>query len=556
MAAMTLPSLHIAIVSDDATVGAIGAIRARMLERVAEAAAAGAHLVVFPELATVGYPPKDLLDLPGFVAANLATLGALLPASRDIAILTGHVARNPAPTGKPLFNAASLLVGGRISATWHKALLPCYDVFDDPRYFAPGAPAPTAELHGWRLGVTICEDIWTGPDATGRPLYDRDPAAEQLAQGADLLINLSASPWVVDKLAVRRHIVRDLARRGSVPVVYANQVGANDELLFDGASFAVDATGRLVAQAPQFQPEILHVTLAHPSNPQVAPEVSEPPEGSPSVLAALEMGLRDYLRKTRFRDVVLGLSGGIDSAVVAAIAARALGPEHVTGLLMPSPHSSDHSVADALALAENLGIRHHTLPIGEAMAAYDAALAPVFRGTVSGLAEENIQARIRGNFVMAWANKYNALALSTGNKSEVAVGYCTLYGDMAGALSLIADVPKMLVYELAHLINADGPSIPRSSIDKEPSAELRPGQLDTDSLPPYPILDDIIAAYVEDHLDDDDIVARGHDRATVKRVIALIHRAEYKRRQAAPTLKVTSKAFGVGRRYPIVHERP
>jgi NAD+ synthase (glutamine-hydrolysing) len=556
MAAMTLPALRIAIASDDATVGAIPAIRAQMLARAAEAADAGADLVVFPELATVGYPPKDLLDLPGFVAANLATVDALLPASRRLAILTGHVAINPSPTGKSLFNAASLLVDGRVVATWHKALLPCYDVFDDPRYFAPGAPAPPASLRGWRLGVTICEDIWTGPDATGRPLYDRDPAAEQLAQGADLLINLSASPWVVDKLARRRAIVSDLARRGAVPVIYANQVGANDELLFDGASFAVDRAGRLISQAPQFTPGLHLLTVAPPSDPQPAPALAPPAEGPPSVLAALEMGLRDYLRKTGFRDVVLGLSGGIDSALVAAIAARALGPAHVTGLLMPSPYSSDHSLADARALADNLGIHHHTLPIADAMAAYDRALAPVFAGTRPGLAEENVQARIRGNLVMAWANKFNALALSTGNKSELAVGYCTLYGDMAGALSLIADVPKMLVYALARLINADAVVIPLNSIDKPPSAELRPDQLDTDSLPPYPVLDDIIAAYVEDHLDDADIIARGHDPATVARVIALIHRAEYKRRQAAPTLKVTSKAFGVGRRYPIVHERP
>ncbi|MCB9786797.1 MAG: NAD+ synthase [Deltaproteobacteria bacterium] len=544
--------MKLAIVQDDATVGAIPAIRRRMLARVDDARAAGADLVIFPELSTVGYPPKDLLDLPGFVAANLQTVEALAPASRDIAILLGHVEPNPSPTGKPLFNSASLLVDGRVARTWHKALLPCYDVFDDPRYFAPGTASPVASLGGRTLGVTICEDIWTASEATGRPLYDRDPAGEQLAQGADLLINLSASPWSMDKLAVRRGLVARLARRGGVPVVYANQVGANDELLFDGASFIVDAKGRLVAQARQFAPDLLVFTL----DDQPAAAVPEPAEGTPALLAALEMGLRDYLRKTGFRDVVLGLSGGIDSAVVAAIAARALGPDHVTGLLMPSPWSSDHSVADARALAEALGIRHHVLPIGDAMAAYDRVLAPVFADTTPGLAEENLQARIRGNLVMAWANKYEALALCTGNKSEMAVGYCTLYGDMAGALSLIADVPKMMVYELAHLLNAQGRVIPESSVVKPPSAELRPGQLDTDSLPPYPVLDDIIEAYVEEHLDDDDIVRRGHARATVERVIALIHRAEYKRRQAAPTLKVTSKAFGVGRRYPIVHERP
>ena len=546
-------TLKLALVQDNPVVGALADNRSRLLARVAEAAAAGADLVVFPELATIGYPPKDLLDLAGFVAANEETVAALAQATAElgVGVIVGHVARNPAPVGKRLLNAASLLDGGRVVQRWAKALLPTYDVFDEERYFEPGpGPAAVASFRGVRLGITICEDIWTEPQ--GRQLYRRSPGHEQLAAGADLLVNVSASPYEMDKLAERRALVSALAREGGVPMVYCNQVGANDELVFDGGSFACDGAGRLVAQAPQFVEHVLWVEL---DAGETLPELEPPEEGTAAVLAALELGLRDYVHKCGFANVVLGLSGGIDSAVVCAIAARALGPDHVVGLLMPSPWSSDHSIADSDELARNLGIEHHIVPIEAMMQAYDMALAPLFEGRGSDVTEENVQARIRGNLLMAYSNKHGHLLLTTGNKSELAVGYCTLYGDMAGGLAVISDVPKMMVYALGRLCNAPREVIPEHIFVKPPSAELRPGQKDEDSLPPYPELDAIIDAWVTEHASEEEIVDRGHDPATVSRIIGLLHRTEFKRRQAAPGLKVTSKAFGFGRRFPVAHRR-
>ena len=383
--------------------------------------------------------------------------------------------------------------------------------------------------------------------------YASDPAREQIAQGADLLVNISASPFELGKPSVRRSLVSELAKEGRVPVLYCNQVGGNDDLVFDGGSFAVNAEGELIAQGPSWVAASVPVRVGDPAVACLDVVTVDPVA---EVLSALELGLRDYARKCGFTDVVVGLSGGIDSAVTAAIAARALGPERVVGLIMPSPHSSDHSLDDARALADNLGVRVHTLPIGPTMEAFDEVLDQVFEGQGSDVTEENIQARLRGSLSMAYSNKFGHLVLTTGNKSELAVGYCTLYGDMCGGLALLSDVPKMMVYALAHLMNS-GPDqvIPKNTIHKPPSAELRPGQQDSDSLPPYEVLDGIIEAYVEDGKDEDAIVQMGFSKEVVKEVVALIHRNEYKRRQAAPGLKVTSKAFGVGRRFPIAHRR-
>lgn len=547
------PPLSVALFQHNPTVGAVGAIRERLLQAVRDARGR-VDLVIFPELATVGYPPKDLLASEGFVDANLETVEALREASRGgPAIIVGHVGRRRGH-GKALANSATLLADGRALRRWDKTLLPSYDVFDEDRYFEPARETGAVELRGWRVGVTICEDIWTDPSVAA-VRYARAPVEALVEQGVDLIVNISASPYEVDKLARRREIVRQLAASGGVPILYCNQIGANDELVFDGGSFAVDGQGRLIAQAPQFEVATLEVALPAAEQPAIEP----PEEGLEAALAALELGLSDYLAKTGFESVVLGLSGGIDSALTCAIAARALGPDKVRGLLMPSPHSSDHSVADALALAQNLGVQTHTLPIGPLMMGFSETLGAVegFASPEAGLALENIQARIRGTLLMAYSNRFGHLLLSTGNKSEVAVGYCTLYGDMAGGLALISDVPKLMVYELSRLINAlEGREIiPESTLTKPPSAELRPDQLDTDSLPPYEVLDAIITAYVEGHQDEPEIVALGHEPALVRRVIELIHRTEYKRRQAAPGIKITSKAFGFGRRFPIAHRR-
>jgi NAD+ synthase (glutamine-hydrolysing) len=549
---MSLSPLRVALAQLNPVIGAIEANRARLLDAVAQARRAEADLVVFPELATLGYPPKDLLDLRSVIDGNLETVAVLREASHGLAILVGYADREGGEAGKSLTNSAVLLVDGAVAARWDKALLPAYDVFDEARYFEPASETRVVAFRGRTLGVTICEDIWLDPVRSGRPLYHRAPADEQIALGADLLINLSASPYEIGKLSRRHELAADLARGASAPVVYCNQIGANDELVFDGGSFIVDAQGELVAQAKRFETDLLvHDLGGEPA----APLTVRPPGGVSPVLSALELGVADYVSKCGFDSVVLGLSGGIDSAVTCAIAVRALGPERVTGLLMPSPYSSGHSVEDALELARRLGIATHTLAIDQAMGAFDRILAPVFEGCEPDVTEENIQARIRGTLLMAWSNKRGDLLLTTGNKSELAVGYCTLYGDMAGGLAVLSDVPKIMVYALADHINELQDVIPRSSIDKPPSAELRPGQLDSDSLPPYEVLDAIIAGYVEEALEADELVAQGHERADVERVIHLIHLNEYKRRQAAPGIKVTSRAFGFGRRFPIAHER-
>jgi NAD+ synthetase len=544
--------MKIALAQLNPTVGDIEGNRRRILDAYSKAAAMGADLVVTGELSLVGYPPRDLLLKPRFVADNLAAFERLVGEVGRTGLLVGFVDRSVGTHGLPLHNAAALVAEGRVLAIKHKALLPMYDVFDELRYFEPGRGAHVVEFAGLRLGLSICEDIWTQEAAVGPAsrFYHGNPIAELVRAGADLLVNMSASPFEVGKFAQRWNLVRTQARKHRRPVVYVNQVGGNDELVFDGASFAMDASGALVAQLGVFEEDLGLADL--PGGKPIA----ETPAALPDVQAvrgALVLGLRDYVRKCGFKDVVLGLSGGVDSSVVACLAAEALGPGHVTGVAMPSRYSSPHSLEDAEALARNLGVRFMVIPIEQPHRAMETALAEAFKSAKPDVTEENVQARVRGNILMALSNKFGWLVLSTGNKSELACGYCTLYGDMAGGLAVISDVPKTLIYELARSINtdADRSPIPDRVLEKPPSAELRPNQTDQDSLPPYDVLDAILDLYVRQEKARDEIVEAGFSPETVVRVIRLVDRNEYKRRQAAPGLKVTSRAFGVGRRMPI-----
>ncbi|NLF30246.1 MAG: NAD+ synthase [Planctomycetes bacterium] len=539
--------MRIALAQINPIIGDVPGNVAKMAAAIDQAAAGGAELVVFGELSVCGYPPRDLLLRGGFIEQNLAALEELAGHCRSVAALVGFVQRNASPSGRTLHNAAALLAGGRIAATHVKTLLPTYDVFDETRYFQPGPPPAPLAWGDRRIGVTICEDLWDS-DALGRDLYGDDPVARLADQGADLLVNMSASPYQVGKHHRRLDLLRRRARRFGRPVVYVNQVGGNDELLFDGASCVAGADGTILAQARDFDEQVLVVDLDGPHPP---PEPVR--QGPASLKAALETGLRDYVVKCGFSKVVLGLSGGIDSALVATIAADALGGANVVGVAMPSRFSSGHSLDDARTLAANLGIDFRVIGIEPMHAAFEAALAESFGGRESDLAEENIQARTRGMIVMALSNKFGYLPLATGNKSELSTGYCTLYGDMCGGMSVIGDVPKMMIYELCRHINAVAgrDRIPASTLTKPPSAELRPNQTDQDSLPPYPVLDAILERYIEREMDAPAIVAAGFDPATVRRVIHLVDRTEYKRRQAPPVLKVTGRAFGSGRRIPI-----
>ncbi len=546
--------MRIAIAQLDYTIGAFDANLALMAEAVSGARCHGADLVVFSELATVGYPPGDLLERTDFVDRNLEQLDRVAALSDDaLGIVVGFVDRNTAGQGKGLFNSAALCIGGRPLARYRKCLLPSYDVFDEARHFEPGGPARPLLFKGVRLGVSVCEDVWADPDLDGRSLYHRDPVIELVEAGAELLINISASPFELGKAAQRRDLIRRYAAQSGRFFVCVNQVGGNDELVFDGHSIIVDPAGRVVVRARDFADDLLVHDLeigASAGRPGEFRDVAQATEDE--ALRALELGLRDYVRKTGFSDVVLGLSGGIDSALTAAIAARALGPERVLGVAMPTRYSSDGSVRDAEALARNLGIGYRLIEIDGIFQAYLDRLEPVFHGLESDVTEENIQSRVRGGVLMALANKLGPLLLTTGNKSELAVGYSTLYGDMAGALAVISDVPKTLVYRLAEHVNRDDEVIPRRIIDKPPSAELRPGQVDQDSLPPYDQLDHVVEAYVERRLSVPEIIDEGIDRAVVRQVVNLIDRSEFKRRQAAPGIKITAKAFGAGRRCPIV----
>ena len=513
-------------------------------------ARAGADIVIAPELAVTGYPPQDLVFKSRFVPENLAVLDDLQKRLNKPALLVGFVDRNEG-RGKPFHNAAALLQAGEPLQKTHKSLLPTYDVFDEDRYFEPAREIAPLNFRGHRIGVTICEDIWT-ERYLPRPFYDVDPVRALVTQEAEMILNVSASPFSLRKPAVRREMISGLAGTYQRPIFYCNAVGGNDQLVFDGNSIAVNARGQLLAQLPAFE----EASVIVDSESVQAPEIPSA-DIVQELYSALRLGLRDYLAKCGFKSAVLGLSGGIDSAVVAAIAVDALGANNVTGVSMPSQFSSRGSILDALALAKNLGIQCLQIPIADAFAVFKAQFKEVFAGRTEDATEENMQARLRGMTLMALSNKFGHIVLSTGNKSELAVGYCTIYGDMAGGLAVISDVPKTMIYELARFINSEASRagkreiIPASTIEKPPSAELRPNQKDQDTLPPYDVLDAILRLYVEDNLGVAEIVAQGFEEKTVRWVQRRVDLNEYKRAQAAPGLKVTSRAFGVGRRMPI-----
>lgn len=546
--------MKIALAQLNTTVGDLTGNAAKIAAAVAQAHHMGAQLVIPPELALMGYPPRDLLLQPGFVARAWQMLEQLAAdLERNLpggpAVLVGLAEPNPTSTGRPLFNTAALLHGGRIAHRFRKTLLPTYDVFDEDRYFEPGDGLQILELNGWRLGLSICEDIWNDRDFWQHPRYHRDPIAELATHDVQAVLNMSSSPFTVGKQEIRERMFASMARKHHLPIIYCNQIGGNDDLLFDGRSCAFDPDGVLVARATSFEEDLLLFDLAALQG-RITPADFTP---EAEIWSALVLGTRDYARKCGFQRALLGLSGGIDSALTAAIAAEALGPENVLGVLMPSPYSSDGSLTDALVLSRNLGIETRTIPIAPIMAAFDETLEPFFTGLTPDVTEENIQARIRGNLLMSLSNKTNALLLTTGNKSELAVGYCTLYGDMSGGLAVISDVPKTMVYRLANWLNTDRGRelIPQSTLTKAPSAELRPNQTDQDSLPPYDILDAILQRHVEQMQSAAEIVAAGFDPATVERVLRLVRIAEFKRKQAAPGIKVTDRAFGAGWRMPI-----
>ncbi len=529
------------------TVGDLEGNCAKILAAYRRLAEAGADLVLTPELSVTGYPPQDLVFKSRFVPQNLEMVERLQAAVGNAGLLVGFVERNDGP-GKPFRNAVALLQRDQPAQKICKSLIPTYDVFDEDRYFEPPRDVQPFTFAGRKIGVTICEDIWT-EDYLPRSLYQVEPLDRLVEQGAEWILNLSASPFSMRKPARRYEMVSASARLHQRPIFYCNAVGGNDQLVFDGNSFAVNAAGEMIAQLPAFCEAETIVELEN------APTISFRQEPvAAEVYGALSLGVRDYLAKCHFKTAVLGLSGGIDSAVVAAIAVHALGADNVTGVSMPSPYSSQGSIDDALALARNLGIRCLQIPIGDSFTAFKRQFREIFAGLPEDTTEENMQARLRGMTLMALSNKFGHLLLTTGNKSELAVGYCTIYGDMAGGLAVISDVPKTLVYELARWINSDREIIPVSTIEKPPSAELRPNQTDQDTLPPYDILDEILRLYVEENLSAPDIVARSFNEKTVRWVQRRVDVNEYKRAQAAPGLKVTSRAFGLGRRMPIAQE--
>lgn len=514
----------------------------------------GADLVIFPELALCGYPPRDLVEKKEFVSrceVELHRLAGLLP---DVPALVGYVRRSHAKQGKSVSDAAALIHRGKIVLDYTKILLPFYDVFDESRYFEPGNSLGLYELAGYRLAVTICEDIWNDKHFWKKQLYARDPVEEVVKGGAKLLLNIASSPYNTEKIQLRHDMLKTIATEHHVPVVYVNHVGGNDQLVFDGSSMAFNARGELCARAKSFEEDLVIFDTEDGTR-----EIHRGPASEiEAVYRALRLGTHDYVKKCGFRKVIAGLSGGIDSSLVATIAADALAPENVLGVSMPGPYSSPGSVRDAEALARDLRIDFRVIPITSIFESYLSALDPAFEARPRDATEENVQARIRGNILMALSNKFCALVLSTGNKSELAVGYCTLYGDMAGGLAVIADVPKMMVYELARYVNreTEPPNrIPQACFEKAPSAELRPNQTDQDTLPPYEVLDVVLRSYIEENLCAQEIVEKhGLDPELVRDVICRVINAEYKRQQAAPTIKVTAKAFGIGRRYPIAQK--
>ena len=539
--------MKIAICQTNPVVGDFEYNSSLIKDAAGRAKSSGCILAIFPEMCLTGYPLHDLLERPSFVKENLIQLEKLASRIRGISILCGYVDINPSKKGNPLVNSVALLMNGRVAARGGKRLLPNYDVYDDTRYFESSLESLIFEIGGKKWGVTICEDIWRASGFSRAPVYDIDPLSDLSVSNIEILINISASPYTLNKGAIRLRILKELTRSYHIPVIYCNQVGGNDELLFDGSSMVVDTSGRLICLGKQFSPDLCIWDMD-----KAYEEIKDPwPAQEESMLSGLIMGTRDYALKTGFKKVLVGLSGGIDSSLVAFIACEAMGAENVMALSMPSPYTSEMSKEDAKKLSKNLGFKLEEIPINTLFKTYKDALSPLFSGMKEGEAEENIQARIRGNLLMALSNKFDALLLATGNKSELATGYCTLYGDMSGGLGVLADVPKTSCYRLAKYINREKEIIPERVISRPPSAELKPNQTDQDTLPPYEVLDDILDAAIEKNLGFDQIVGRGHDPEVVRHILQRVAYNEYKRRQAPLGLRITTKAFGYGRRYPI-----
>ncbi|MCF3649535.1 NAD+ synthase [Synoicihabitans lomoniglobus] len=544
--------MRVGLAQINTTVGDLAGNRDRIIAAYRNLVAAGAELVVFPEMVSCGYPPRDLLLKRRFGDDAEGTLMEIAAITGDVPALVGTIERNPAKEGRPFFNAAALCQHGAIQGFARKCLLPTYDVFDEDRYFEPAKQPTVFKINGRRVGVTICEDIWMHADVTPRPLYHHDPVAQLAEAGVDLMVNLSASPWHHGKNRMRQQLVIDAAKTLGCPVVYVNAVGGNDELVFDGRSVIAKPDGTLHTGLAAFREDQAVIDLATTAEPVLAPSFAQ--EDMADVHDALVLGLRDYAFKSGFKKALVALSGGIDSAVVAVLAAEAFGAENVIGVSLPSSISSQHSRDDAKDLAANIGIPFETMEIALAVAACETALQPLFEGRPVDVTEENIQARIRGVLMMALSNKFGALLLTTGNKSEIAVGYCTLYGDMCGGLAVISDVFKTQVFALSRWMNREREIVPWNTINKPPSAELRPDQKDEDSLPPYDELDAILRGYVEEGLSRRDLVHQGFETSVVNDMVRKVDLNEYKRKQAAPGIKITPLAFGVGRRIPIVQK--
>jgi len=540
--------VKIALGQINPTVGDFSGNANKIIDFSRRAREAGAGLILFPELSVCGYPPRDLVERPTFVAKNRESVERIAAETKGIAVICGLVTPAQADTGKSVMNSAALLQDGKLAFLQSKMLLPTYDVFDEMRNFAPARHQELFDFCGNRMALTICEDAWNDKHFWNKRLYGFDPVEALVRAGGNFVLNISASPFWLGKRELRRDMLATIARTDKVPVVMVNQVGGNDSLLFDGSSVVFDREGNIIAQGKSFEEDIVYFDSA-----TLTGEMHEQIEGEEaSAYAALVLGTRDYVRKCGFKKVIIALSGGIDSALTAAIATDAMGPENVLGVGMPGPYSSKGSIDDARALAQNLGIRFELLSITEICKSYLHVLKDVFAGLKEDVTEENIQARARGSLLMALSNKFNAIVLSTGNKSEIAVGYCTLYGDMVGGLAVISDVPKTMVYRISRYVNSRRLVIPESTLEKPPSAELRPNQKDSDSLPPYDVLDAILEDYVEDMHSAEQIAKdRGFDLALIERVMRMVDRAEYKRQQAAPGIKISAKAFGYGRRFPI-----
>ncbi len=540
--------MKIALGQINPTVGDFSGNANKIIDFAQRARAAGAGLILFPELSVCGYPPRDLVERPTFVAKNRESVERIAAETTGISVICGLVTPALAETGKSVMNSAVLLQDGKQAFLQSKMLLPTYDVFDEMRNFAPARHQELFNFCGNRMALTICEDAWNDKHFWNKRLYGFDPVEALVRAGGNFVLNISASPFWLRKRELRRDMLATIARTDNVPVVMVNQVGGNDSLLFDGSSLVLNREGKVIAQGRSFEEDIVYF-----DSTTLEGEMHEQIEGDEaSAYAALVLGTRDYVRKCDFRKVIIGLSGGIDSALTAAIAADAVGPENVIGVGMPGPYSSPGSIEDARVLAKNLGIRFELLSITEICKSYQETLKDVFAGLKEDVTEENIQSRARGSLLMAMSNKLNAIVLSTGNKSEIAVGYCTLYGDMVGGLAVISDVPKTMVYRISRYVNSQKAVIPESSLEKPPSAELRPDQKDSDTLPPYDVLDAILEDYVEESHSAAQIAKdRGFDLGLIQRVLRMVDRAEYKRQQAAPGIKISEKAFGYGRRFPI-----